>query len=84
MLFYFEEISSQDIQGLMLAIVVFNIHINHLEMRVNNMLMKFADGAKLKSTKLAGIATRQINYFDDIHLRKKMTFTLKIRLMQWV
>lgn len=44
-------------------------------MRVNNMLMKFADGAKLESNKLAHIATRQINYFDDIHLRKRMIFT---------
>lgn len=58
----------------MLTIVMFNIHINHLEMRVNNMLMKFADGAKLESNKLAHIATRQINYFDDIQLRKRMTF----------
>lgn len=84
MLFYFEEISNQDIQGLMLAIVMFNIHINHLEMRVNNMLMKFADGAKLKSTKLAGIATRQINYFADMYLRKGMTFTLKVWPRLWV
>lgn len=77
MLFYFEEISNQVIQRLMLAIVLFNIHINCLERRVNNMLMKFAVGAKLKSTELVCIATRQINYFDDIHLRKRMTFTLK-------
>lgn len=39
------------------------------------MLMKFADGAKLERNKLAHIATRQINYFDDTHLRKRMTFT---------
>lgn len=75
MLFYFEEISNPLIQGLMLAIVMSNIHINHLEMRVNNMLMQFSDCAMLKRTKLARIAARQIHYFDDIHLRKRMTFT---------
>lgn len=42
----------------MLVIVVFNIYINYLEMRVNNMLMKFVDGVKLKSIKLVGIVIR--------------------------
>jgi hypothetical protein len=43
MLFYFVEISNQVMNRLLLAIVMFNIYINHLEMKVNNMLMKFAD-----------------------------------------
>lgn len=43
MLFYFEEISNQVMKGLMSDIVMFNIYINHLEMGVHNMLMKFAD-----------------------------------------
>lgn len=43
MLFYFEEISNQVMKGSMLGIVMFNIYISHLEMGVNNMLMKSAD-----------------------------------------
>ena len=31
------------------GIVMFNVYINHLELGVNNMLMKFVDDAKLKS-----------------------------------
>ena len=35
------------------GIVMFNVYINHLELGVNNMLMKFAD-----DTKLEGVTTR--------------------------
>ena len=31
------------------GIVMFNVYINHLELGVNNMLMKFVDDTKLKS-----------------------------------
>lgn len=48
MLFYTKKIFNQVMKGLMLGIVMFNIYINHLEMGVNNMLMKFADDTKLK------------------------------------
>lgn len=50
MLLYFEEISNQVMKGLMLGITMFNIYINHSEMGVNNILVKFADDTSIEGS----------------------------------
>lgn len=44
------------------GIVMFNVYINHLELGVNNMLMKFADDTKLKSA--VSMHNDKINNFE--------------------
>lgn len=80
MLFCFEEISNQVIKGLMWGIVMFYVYINHLEMGVNNMLMKFADDTKLEGA-VSMHNDKMDKWFRRNMCKQKMTFDLKMGLI---